>query len=174
MYNYDSEDSDSDFSIDSLHKAKRDKLKNDKKVYKVVLKKCFGKIKYTHANTKIEHCYYQVPEFVYGYPPVDVKRCTIYLMVELRKRGFSCEYTPKTINYNQEICFVYISWKKTTKGKIEPKRKKTPVKNKRKVKKYKKVKQIRPKKKEQKVIEYNPKSALSKLKLRAELIRQSK
>jgi len=168
-------------------------------------------------------CFFEVPEYIYGLPSFDVKKCTMYIMMVLRQRGFVCEYHPQITKEGKKIPVLFISWnirktKKQTqlllggpnsnirddsyvfekhntikqyvfeKPKIEPQMTNLIMApnsnfNRSKPKKYRKVKPLRPKKEKRtdfsnselehdKVIDYNPNSALSGLKLRAELIRQ--
>ena len=97
--NYDNNDS--LFSINDLQKDQASKDKSRNNIYHFITKKCFAKIKETH-NNNITYCFFNLPEYIPGYPLYNMTECVLYILKKLKEKGFSCRYVDSFI--------IYISW----------------------------------------------------------------
>lgn len=97
-------------TVDSLHQLRKQRLETRQKIYDTVLDKCNNRIIYFNKYMHQDSCYFFVPEYIYGLPSFDIKKCTMYLMIMLRKRGFICEYHPQFTTDGKQISVLYISW----------------------------------------------------------------
>lgn len=110
-------------NIDELHKPRKLKLEQRKKVFESILKCCHNRIKMVaETETNLSYCFYKVPRYIYGIPLYDINNCIVYLFNSLVKNGFEVKYIePNTL---------YISWldktnpKEHEKPKIENKKSK--------------------------------------------------
>tara|TARA_Y200000002_G_C22540669_1_gene603824 strand:- start:17 stop:460 length:444 start_codon:yes stop_codon:yes gene_type:complete len=98
------------FSVNELQRKSKEKEKNRNKIYFIITKKCFEKIKETSTNDQ-KYCFYQVPEYIPGYPLYNMTECILYLMNVLKERGFLYRYIDKYI--------IYISWNIPEKNKYK-------------------------------------------------------
>ena len=92
---------DSLFSINDLQKDQANKDKSRNSIYHLITKKCFTKIKETHNNNNT-FCFFNLPEYIPGYPLFNMTECVLYLLNILQERGFSCRYVDGYI--------IYITW----------------------------------------------------------------
>ena len=72
-------------------------------VYEKILALVHKKIIATNEKTDDYNCIYKLPNFMYGYPIYDARRCMEYLMTKLSNNGFEVRY----IDANS----LYISWR---------------------------------------------------------------
>ena len=72
-------------------------------VYEKILALVHKKIIATNEKTDDYSCIYKLPNFMYGYPIYDSRRCMEYLMTKLSNNGFEVRY----IDGNS----LYISWR---------------------------------------------------------------
>jgi hypothetical protein len=77
-------------------------------VYEKILALVHKKIIATNEKSDDYNCIYKLPNFMYGYPIYDARRCMEYLMTKLSNNGFEVRY----IDANS----LYISWKPDCKG----------------------------------------------------------
>ena len=96
-------------NIDELNNSIKKKETQKNLIYDNILKKCHHKIKKTSEASSHGHCFYIIPEYIYGYPLYNFKACIIYLFKTLIKNGFDVKYTHPNL--------LYISWI----GKSNPK-----------------------------------------------------
>lgn len=90
------------FSLSELAKIHKQKMKCKTKTYEVILNKCYNQIRHM-AYRDQTFCYYIVPLYVMGLPLYDINACIVYILVNLKKKGFLVQMSnPQTI---------YISWK---------------------------------------------------------------
>lgn len=94
---------DSLFSINDLQKDQANKDKSRNSIYHLITKKCFTKIKETHNNNNT-FCFFNLPEYIPGYPLYNMTECILYILKKLKEKGFSCRYVDSYI--------IYISWHK--------------------------------------------------------------
>ena len=97
-------------TVDSLHQVRKQRLENRQRIYDTVLHKCNNRIEYFNKYMHQDCCYFEIPEYIYGLPSFDVKKCTMYLMMILRQRGFICEYRPLQNREGRNIPILFISW----------------------------------------------------------------
>ena len=96
--------------IDIPHLVKPHQKKSERRlhVYRKILQKCHSRIQ-TNADNGALHCWYVVPDFVFGLPLFNVAECTHYLLAALRDNGFETMLMPpKTI---------FIDWARHTNAK---------------------------------------------------------
>jgi hypothetical protein len=89
------------YSIHEIHKKQREKEKMRVKIYEKIAAKCFAKIKDT-ANNEITYCFFQMPEYIPGYPIYNMTECIMYLIDLLHEKGFKARYCDKFM--------IFISW----------------------------------------------------------------
>ncbi len=89
-------------SLSELAKIHKKKLKSKTKTYDVILNKCFTQIK-NMAQRDQTFCYYTVPLYVLGLPIYDINACIVYILLNLKKKGFFIQMT--------DYQTIYISWK---------------------------------------------------------------
>lgn len=101
-------------NILELNRSITEKKNLSIEVYEKIVSKCHRRIESTTENLKT-NCFFQIPEFVIGYPLYDLSKCIEYTVDELKKNGFLVKYYfPKTI---------YVSWdlKEISNSNKEPK-----------------------------------------------------
>jgi len=91
------------FSVNDIQKKQFEREKNRKKIYHIITKKCFQKIKET-SNNEDTYCFFQLPEFIPGFPLFNMTECVMYLLEILKEKGFSSRYV--------DGFMIYISWYK--------------------------------------------------------------
>lgn len=69
--------------------------------FEKVLEQCFVFIK-KHADKDVTFCFYEVPDFIIGYPLFDLNECIAFIMEKLRSNDFIVRYFFPRI--------LYISW----------------------------------------------------------------
>ena len=89
-------------SLSELAQIHKKKLKNKSKAYDVILNKCHTQIR-NMARRDQTFCYYMVPTYVLGLPLYDINACIVYILLNLKKRGFFVQMS------NAQT--IYISWK---------------------------------------------------------------
>lgn len=89
------------YSIQEIHKKQREKEKMRIKIYEKIAEKCFNKIKET-SNNEIAYCFFQIPEYIPGYPIYNMTECIMYLINLLHEKGFKARYCDKFM--------IFISW----------------------------------------------------------------
>ena len=88
-------------NILELHRTINEKKTLKNEVFERVLSKCHRRIELNAENQKLK-CFFEVPEFVVGYPLYDIKTCIEFTLNSLNKNGFLVKYFfPKIL---------YISW----------------------------------------------------------------
>lgn len=87
--------------LTNIKKHIEEKQRKRKETFKIALNKC---IKLIEKNTSIDiyYCFYQVPEFIIGYPLYPLELCIEYIQKYLISNGFVVKY------YFPNILFV--SW----------------------------------------------------------------
>ena len=120
----------SSLNIDDLYETIDEK--NNKRLQKFdgILKQIHTRIKY-YSKLERTFCFFQIPEFIIGVPLYNVIDLRNYIINSLKRNGFHIVY----IDPN----WLYISWSKEDRGKVEKK----PVKAK-KEKNYKLIDEYKP------------------------------
>ena len=110
----------SSLNIDELYETIDEK--NTKRLQKFdgILKNIHSRIKY-YAKLERTFCFFQIPEFIIGVPLYNVSDLRNYGINSLKKNGFHIVY----IDPN----WLYISWAKEDRGKVEKKPKAKKEKN---------------------------------------------
>jgi hypothetical protein len=89
------------YSVQEIQKKQFEKDKMRTKIYEKISEKCFNKIKET-SNNEVNYCFFQIPEYIPGYPIFNMTDCVMYLLEILYKKGFKAKYCDKYL--------IYISW----------------------------------------------------------------
>lgn len=89
-------------SLSELAKIHKKKQKNKTKTYDVILNKCHNQIR-NMAKRDQTFCYYVVPLYVLGLPLYDINACILYLLLNLKKKGFYVQMA--------DAQTLFISWK---------------------------------------------------------------
>lgn len=102
------------FKLNASDIIRQQERRNNKKIksYKLVLEKCYIRIKF-FAKKNDKWCFYTVPNYLVGVPLYDVNACIVYVIKKLIDGGFNVKYTHPNL--------IYISWDKPQK-KVEPKK----------------------------------------------------
>ena len=90
-----------EFSVFEIHKKQRKKEINKLKLYRKIINKCFAKIRLAVDRDQL-FCFFQIPEYIRGYPLFNMTNCLFFILDNLSKKGFSCKYCGK---YQ-----IYITW----------------------------------------------------------------
>lgn len=88
-------------NILDLHRTISSKQQKRIECFEKVLELCHKKI-VTHSENKKTRLFYEVPDFMLGYPLYDINDCIKHVMESLQSNGFlATYYFPR---------YVYISW----------------------------------------------------------------
>ena len=98
--NYNNDVKDITFSVYDIHKEQKEKEDKNIKIYNIILKKLFQKIKLTVQTTYNNYCFYQLPEYLQGYPLYNMTKCLWYITNILHAKGFHSKYC------NDHIIFI--------------------------------------------------------------------
>lgn len=90
-------------SINKLHQEINDREERKRRVYEEILKRCYKRIVAENTKHNFCCCTYACPVYVYGLPLYNITNCIIYIMEDLKSKGFKVEYMGKNM--------VYIDWK---------------------------------------------------------------
>jgi hypothetical protein len=101
--NYNNDIKDITFSVYDIHKEQKEKEDKNIKIYNIILKKLFQKIKLTVKTTYNNYCFFQLPEYLQGYPLYNMTKCLWYITNILHAKGFHSKYC------NDHI--IFIKWK---------------------------------------------------------------
>lgn len=89
-------------NILDLHRSINEKKIKRTECFEKVLETCHKKIKMCAETSNKLNCFYEVPEYIMGYPLFDLNDCIMFIMDALNRNGFlAVYYFPK---------FIYISW----------------------------------------------------------------
>ncbi len=100
-YGNDKESNNFSFSVQEIHKQQREKEKKRLRIYEMIASQCFKKIKET-SLTDETFLFFQLPEYIPGYPIYNMTECVIFLLNCLHEKGFHARYVDNFI--------VFISW----------------------------------------------------------------
>ena len=102
----------SSLDIKDLYSTINEKTIKRLEIYDNVLVKCHKRIKY-NSSLERTYCFFQIPEFIIGVPLYNVSDLRNYIINSLKRNGFHIVY----IDPN----WLYISWAKEDRGKVEKK-----------------------------------------------------
>ena len=106
-------------NILDLHRMINERKSRTTECFEKVLDICHKKIVH-NANKKQMNFFFEVPEFMFGYPLYDINECVTFVMNALKANGFLVVYFfPK---------FLYICWDldEIERSKTQDKNKQTP------------------------------------------------
>jgi hypothetical protein len=88
-------------NVRDLNLASVKKQQKRKESFEKVLQNCYSKIQ-GFADKEQAFCFYEVPEFMMGYPLYNISECVTFITEMLTKNGFQIQYYfPKVL---------YIAW----------------------------------------------------------------
>lgn len=90
------------FSVFEIHKQQQEKEDNRMLLYNRILKRVFTRIKLAVDNSE-SYCFFQLPEFIPGFPIYNMTECLFYIQNYLTSKGFEHKYCNDLI--------VFITWK---------------------------------------------------------------
>ena len=107
--------------LDSLYKSKQVRAQNALELYKKILARIHTRIKcVSRRDADVQHCWYLVPEVVFGAPKFNNGQCVAYVIHQLRTNQFLVRYTHPNL--------IYISWNHWTPAYVRAEfRKKTGI-----------------------------------------------
>jgi hypothetical protein len=94
----------STLNIDQLYETIQGKNKRRLKMFDEILRKVHSRIVY-HSKLEKTYCFFQIPEFIIGYPIYNVQDLKQYIVNSLQKNGFQLLYV--------EPNWLFISWEPT-------------------------------------------------------------
>lgn len=97
---YDNKVDEVTFSVYDIHKEQKEKEDRNIKIYNIILKKVFQKIKITVKNSYNNFCFFQLPEYLQGFPIYNMTKCLWYITNILHAKGFHSKYC------NDHIIFI--------------------------------------------------------------------
>jgi hypothetical protein len=89
------------YSVFDIKKEYLAKEKRRLDVYKKITSSCFKKIKLAVENEEI-YCFYSIPEYIPGIPLFNMTDCVMFMLNELKDKGFNSRYVHPFM--------VYITW----------------------------------------------------------------
>lgn len=90
-------------SLDDLYEERQQADAFQVEIYKKVLTRIHKKIKMTaRLKTNNTHCFFLIPEMMFGCPRYDTQKCITYVIEKLVNNGFHLKYTHPNL--------LFISW----------------------------------------------------------------
>ena len=89
-------------NAESLQKEKNEINKNNLRIYENIMNKCIEKILYTNRYTEQTFTVFDVPKILIGNLQYNRMSCIIYIINELEKNNYKCEYIAPS--------YIYIDW----------------------------------------------------------------
>lgn len=88
-------------NIMDIHRAMNERKNRMNECFDKVLERCHRKIVQC-SQQQLLTCFYEVPEYMFGFPIYDLNECITYVMEALKSNGFLAHYYfPK---------YIYVSW----------------------------------------------------------------
>jgi len=88
-------------SLNAIINIYEERLKKENEIFKTIYKRVEDLVIF-NVNIGSNSCIYTIPEFVWGYPLIDIPRTMEYLLDELFKKGF--------MTFQIDSKNIYISW----------------------------------------------------------------
>lgn len=91
-------------SASDVLRQQQAKQSKRQEAFEIILDQCYKKIqKCIQVTRNVFECFYEIPEFIIGYPLYDLSECTVYCYNLLINKGFQVQYIfPRVL---------FISWK---------------------------------------------------------------
>lgn len=84
-----------------IHRAMNERKNKKNDCFDKVLERCHRKILQTSQQNKL-NCFFEVPEYMFGFPIYDINECITYVIHALKSNGFlTLYYFPR---------YIYVSW----------------------------------------------------------------
>ena len=90
-------------SLEQIVKIQQDRKKREMQLYEKVYDRVKDRIN-NYAKHQSQACYYQIPNYIYGYPMIDIPKTMEYVLANLNHEGFIAFQID---NYHD---WIYISW----------------------------------------------------------------
>lgn len=98
---FDSKYNNFSISLTEIHKKQREKEHIRLKIYKIILSRCFLKIK--NSSIKEEtFCFFELPEYLPGLPLYNLTECVMFILNNLKEKGFNAKYAGEYL--------LFVSW----------------------------------------------------------------
>ena len=92
-------------SLERIIEIQEERIKREKEMFYHIYDKIESKIN-NYASMQSIACYYTIPEYIFGYPLVNIPKTMEYIVAKLNKKGFiAIQTSPDTL---------YISWELST------------------------------------------------------------
>jgi hypothetical protein len=107
-------------AVQQKHIAKRNEA------FDIILESCYKKIQKSIDTIRTNtHCFFQVPDFLIGYPLYGMNECVLYIVQQLITNGFQVKYFfPKVIAIGWFVEKIHPQPKKLTHSQPKPKQQK--------------------------------------------------
>ena len=100
---YDNENPESfSFSVFEIHKQQEEREDKRIMIYNKILKRVFRRIKVAVEKSEV-YCFFQLPEFIPGFPIYNMTECLFYIQNFLTSKGFEHKYCNDLL--------IFITWK---------------------------------------------------------------
>ena len=104
ILNEENEEFEEKISLDDLYEEKQNADAFQIEIYKKVLTRVHKKVRLTaKQKTDNTHCFFLVPEIMFGCPKYDTQKCITFVIEKLVNNGFQIKYTHPNL--------IFISWK---------------------------------------------------------------
>jgi len=93
-----------DYFTYSIYDIKKEYYEREKRrlaIYKKITSNCFKKIKLAVENDEF-YCFYTIPEYIPGIPLFNMTDCVLFMLNELKSKGFVSRYVHPFM--------LYVSW----------------------------------------------------------------
>ena len=97
-------DTQDDYFTYSVYDIKKEYYEREKRrlnIYKKITSNCFKKIKLAVENDEF-YCFYSIPEYIPGIPLFNMTDCVLFMLNELKSKGFISRYVHPFM--------LYINW----------------------------------------------------------------
>jgi len=97
-------DAQDDYFTYSVYDIKKEYYEREKRrlnIYKKITSNCFKKIKLAVENDEF-YCFYSIPEYIPGIPLFNMTDCVLFMLNELKSKGFISRYVHPFM--------LYINW----------------------------------------------------------------
>ena len=100
---------DNSINITQINDIMIKKVKDKFISYEKILNRCYRLIRQS-VNKYNNYCFFQIPEFMLGYPTYNIQTCYKYIQTKLNTNGFRVSFVPPNV--------AYIQWNKPDDRKI--------------------------------------------------------
>lgn len=89
------------YSLEDIHRKQKEKNKRRLRIYESILSKIYKKIK-QHSILEEHYCFYQLPEYIPGYPLYNMTECVLFVIQSLSDQGYKARYVDPFI--------IFVTW----------------------------------------------------------------